>query len=155
MNNNNHNEEPEIITDVVKDFSDDLLTSTSSSDTDPGDNTIATYVQSSAAILTHVHTKVEIEIATNLSVIHIGKPNDRIPPDIDISGFPDSQIVSRVHADIVKEGDHYYIEDTGSANGTYINHTPLPIGNRHKLKTGDRIAFGKEDKVSFIFTLNY
>ena len=153
MNNNNH-EESEMTTDVVKDFAEDLITSTSEFDTNVVGNETSTYVQGYAAFLTHVHTKVELELPSQLSIIHIGKPNDRVPPDIDISGFPNSQIVSRVHADIIKHENSYYIEDTGSANGTYINHTPLPVGNRHRLKSGDRIAFGKEDKVSFIFTFD-
>jgi pSer/pThr/pTyr-binding forkhead associated (FHA) protein len=84
-------------------------------------------------------------------VIHIGKANDRVPPDIDVSGFPDSDIVSRVHADIRVEGGIYYIEDTGSANGTYINHSSLPPGDRHRLRAGDRISLGKGDKVTFVF----
>jgi pSer/pThr/pTyr-binding forkhead associated (FHA) protein len=84
-------------------------------------------------------------------VIHIGKPNDQIPPDIDVSGFPHSEIVSRTHADIRVEGDIYYLEDVGSSNGTYINHSPLPKGNRHRLRAGDRISLGKGDKVTFLF----
>ena len=86
-----------------------------------------------------------------LQVIHIGKPNNMIPPDIDVSGFPDSDIVSRVHGDIRYEGNAFYFEDTGSSNGTYINNIPLASGNRHRLQTGDRISLGKGDKVSFVF----
>ena len=111
----------------------------------------ATQVQIQKATLLHVQTNNKIELPHNLEVIHLGKPNAKIPPDIDVSGFPNSQFVSRVHADIRVEGDTFYIEDTGSCNGTYINHNPLAKGNRHRLRSGDRIALGKEDKVSFIF----
>lgn len=86
-------------------------------------------------------------------MIHIGKPNERIPPDVDVSGFPNSEIVSRIHADIRVEGDSFYIEDVGSSNGTYVNNLPLPLGNRHRLRPGDRIALGKGDRVSFLFQL--
>jgi RNA polymerase subunit RPABC4/transcription elongation factor Spt4 len=110
-----------------------------------------TQIQTFRATLTHVQTKVIIEIPLKLKVVHIGKPNEKSPPDVDVSGFPNSQVVSRIHADIIQEGDTFYIEDTGSANGTYLNHIPLATGNRHRLKSGDRIALGKEDKVSFIF----
>jgi pSer/pThr/pTyr-binding forkhead associated (FHA) protein len=110
-----------------------------------------TQLQQVAAYLFHVQTESRIEIPPNLSIVHIGKPNNLIPPDIDLSGFPDSDIVSRVHGDIRNEGDAYYFEDTGSSNGTYINNVPLPPGNRHRLRAGDRIAMGKGDKVSFIF----
>jgi FHA domain/Double zinc ribbon len=111
----------------------------------------ATQLQTQTARLLHVQTNTNIELPANLSVIHIGKPNDRIPPDVDVSGFPNSEIVSRIHADIRVEADAYYIEDIGSSNGTYINNVPLPSGNRHRLRVGDRIALGKGDKVTFLF----
>lgn len=111
----------------------------------------ATQLQQQSARLLHIQTNTLIELPANLPLVHIGKPNDRIPPDIDVSGFPSSEIVSRVHADIRVEGDIYYIEDVGSSNGTYVNNLPLPLGNRHRLRPGDRIALGKGDKVSFIF----
>jgi FHA domain/Double zinc ribbon len=111
----------------------------------------STQLQIQTARLLQVQTNLTLELPPNLSVIHIGKPNDRVPPDIDVSGFPNSEIVSRVHADIRVEADAYYIEDLGSSNGTYINNVPLPPGNRHRLRIGDRIALGKGDKVTFLF----
>lgn len=112
-----------------------------------------TQIQSLTARLLHVQTDTLMELPIGLNLLHIGKPNDRVPPDIDVSGFPESEIVSRVHANIRIEGDVYYIEDVGSSNGTYINNLPLAAGNRHRLRPGDRIALGKGDKVSFIFQL--
>ena len=109
-----------------------------------------TTIQRPASLL-HVQTNVKLELPSNLQVIHIGKPNNMIPPDIDVSGFPDSDIVSRVHGDIRYEGNAFYFEDTGSSNGTYINNIPLASGNRHRLQAGDRISLGKGDKVSFVF----
>jgi pSer/pThr/pTyr-binding forkhead associated (FHA) protein len=114
---------------------------------------IGTELQIQRASLLHIQTDREIELPIDLSVIHIGKENSKVPPDIDISGFPDSQFVSRIHADIRLEDDAFYLEDMGSSNGTYVNHIPLPKGNRHRLRTGDRISLGKEDKVSFIFQI--
>ncbi|NJL41471.1 MAG: FHA domain-containing protein [Leptolyngbyaceae cyanobacterium SM1_4_3] len=109
-----------------------------------------TQLQIQSARLLHVQTDTTVELPQNLSVIHLGKPNDRIPPDVDVSGFPNSEIVSRIHADIRVEGGIYYIEDVGSSNGTYINNAPLPMGNRHRLRSGDRIALGKGDRVTFV-----
>jgi pSer/pThr/pTyr-binding forkhead associated (FHA) protein len=114
----------------------------------------ATRLQIQVASLFHLQTNTKIELPAHLTVIHLGKPNDYVPPDIDVSGFPDSEIVSRVHADIRVDGDGFFIEDTGSSNGTYVNHTPLPQGNRHRLRTGDRIALGKGDKVTFLFQVS-
>jgi len=113
-----------------------------------------TTLQVKTAKLLHVQTNKKIELPHQVLLVHIGKPNDQVPPHIDVSGFPNSDVVSRIHADIRVEGDNYYIEDVGSTNGTYINHSPLPVGNRHKLKAGDRIALGKEDKVTFIFQVS-
>ncbi|MEL6601691.1 MAG: FHA domain-containing protein [Cyanobacteria bacterium J06614_10] len=111
----------------------------------------ATQLQTLSVRLRQVQTDTVIEVPRELSVVRIGKTNEHTPPDIDVSGFPDSEIVSRVHANLRAEGDTYYLEDVGSSNGTYINGLPLPVGNRHRLRPGDRIALGKGDKVSFIF----
>ncbi|BAQ65133.1 FHA domain-containing protein [Geminocystis sp. NIES-3709] len=150
------NESPEIITDVIGTLEDDNNTDIDlfKEESIPQTQNIIenpTQIQTFRASLAHVQTGVILELPVELPIIHIGKPNDKTPPDIDVSGFPHSQVVSRIHADIIIEDNTFYLEDTGSANGTYINHTPLPIGNRHRLKSGDRIALGKEDKVSFIF----
>jgi pSer/pThr/pTyr-binding forkhead associated (FHA) protein len=119
----------------------------------PPVSSTATQVQPPTASLFHVQTQATIELPQGLAIIHIGKPNDRIPPDIDVSGFPDSEIVSRIHAQIRVEGADFLIEDARSANGTYINHVPLLPDNRYRLRAGDRIALGREDKVSFIFQM--
>jgi ribosomal protein L40E len=111
----------------------------------------STQLQQQTAKLLHLQTNRIVDLPQGLAVIHIGKPNDRIPPDIDVSGYPDAEIVSRIHADIRVEGDAYYIEDVGSSNGTYINNAPLPVGSRYRLRPGDRIALGKGDKLSFLF----
>ncbi len=113
----------------------------------------ATQLQLQTASLIHLQSNTKIELPFNLDVVHIGKPNGQIPPDIDVAGFPDSEVVSRVHADIRIEGDTFYIEDVGSSNGTYINHSPLVRGNRHRLRPGDRISLGKGDLVTFVFQL--
>ncbi|MEM6450788.1 MAG: FHA domain-containing protein [Cyanobacteria bacterium P01_D01_bin.105] len=117
----------------------------------PASTPAATQLQVLTVRLRHAQTDTVIEIPRQLSVVRIGKPNDQTPPDIDVSGFSDSEVVSRVHASLRVEGDVYYLEDVGSSNGTYVNGLPLVVGNRHRLRAGDRIALGKGDKVSFIF----
>ncbi len=112
---------------------------------------IATQIQPTAYRLLHLQTNTNLEIPLHLQIVHIGKPNEQVPPDIDVSGFPSAEVVSRIHANIRIEGQDYYIEDVGSANGTYINHNVLAKGNRHLLRPGDRIGLGKGDLVTFIF----
>lgn len=117
----------------------------------PAPPPMGTQLQSQGAFLVHVQTQTTLVIPTGLTVIHLGKPNDKVPPDIDVSGFANSDVVSRVHADIRVEGENYFLEDAGSANGTYVNHSALPPGNRHLLRPGDRLSLGKGDLVTFIF----
>jgi pSer/pThr/pTyr-binding forkhead associated (FHA) protein/ribosomal protein L40E len=111
----------------------------------------STQLQQQGFQLTHIQSGTVIDIPSNVNVLHMGKPNDQIPPDIDVSGFPCAEVVSRIHADLRIEGDSVYVEDTGSSNGTYINHNVLPKGNRHLLRVGDRISLGKGDLVTFLF----
>jgi ribosomal protein L40E len=114
-------------------------------------NTSSTQLQQQGFQLTHIQSGTIIDIPSNVNVLHMGKPNDQIPPDIDVSGFPCAEVVSRIHADLRIEGDSVYVEDTGSSNGTYVNHNVLPKGNRHLLRVGDRISLGKGDLVTFLF----
>lgn len=113
----------------------------------------STELKREKAYLFHEKKRIPLEIPASSIVIHIGKPNSRVPPDLDISGFPHADIVSRVHADLHIEGDRYFLEDTGSANGTYVNQTLLVPGDRQPLQSGDRIALGKGDLVTFLFQI--
>lgn len=103
--------------------------------------------------LFHVQTHTYIDLPLNLLIVHIGKPNDRLSPDIDVSRLPNSDGVSRVHANILIQDGNYYIEDLGSANGTYLNDTLITPFTRYSLKLRDRIDLGKENKVTFLFQL--
>ncbi|GAB1543631.1 hypothetical protein NUACC21_63070 [Scytonema sp. NUACC21] len=101
--------------------------------------------------LFHVQTNTSFELPPNLPVIRIGKPNDQIAPDINVTFLPDADIVSRLHAEIQVEENTYYIVDTGSANGTYLNDIKLEPKKRYPLKLGDNINLGQEEKVTLIF----
>jgi pSer/pThr/pTyr-binding forkhead associated (FHA) protein len=117
----------------------------------PASRQAPTQLQLSRARLVHLRSDSTIDLPSHFTVLHLGKPNDRVPPDLDLSGYADSEVVSRVHADIRQEGEAYFLEDVGSANGTYVNNQPLLRGNRHRLRSGDRISFGKGDLVAFVF----
>lgn len=51
-----------------------------------------------------------------------------------------SNMVSRKHARVVREGQHFHIEDMGSGNGTFLN--GQKIEGSQRLKANDRIKFG-------------
>jgi pSer/pThr/pTyr-binding forkhead associated (FHA) protein len=101
--------------------------------------------------LFHFQTNTSLQFPPNLSVICIGKPNDQKPPNIDISGLPDSDVASRIHAQIWVNGDEYHITDLGSSNGTYINGAKLQPQVFSPLHPGDRVSLGQGDKITFIF----
>ncbi|MEH2435131.1 MAG: FHA domain-containing protein [Nostoc sp.] len=96
--------------------------------------------------LFHFQTNTSLQFPANLSVICIGKPNDQKPPDIHISGLPDSDVASRIHAQIWINGDEYHITDLGSSNGTYINGAKLQPQVFSLLHPGDRISLGQGEK---------
>jgi pSer/pThr/pTyr-binding forkhead associated (FHA) protein len=57
-----------------------------------------------------------------------------------------SKVVSRAHAEIWSEGDKFYVKDTKSSSGTFLNHLRLsPAGSEskpHQLKDGDIVQLG-------------
>jgi hypothetical protein len=103
------------------------------------------------AKLIHLDSCTSLELNPKLSVIHIGKPNGLLTPDVNVAQFPNSNFVSRIHANIYKEGDDYFIKDMGSKNGTYLNRQLLLARTRYILKPGDQISLSQKDFLTFIF----
>lgn len=101
--------------------------------------------------LFHVQSSTSFKLPENQSIIRIGKPNDLIVPDVNISHLPERDIISRQHGEIHLEDGNYYLVDVGSANGTYLNQELLEPKKRYLLKLSDRISLGKDDKITFIF----
>ena len=111
-----------------------------------------TLIQLPSAQLIHERTEARIKLP-NQDVILIGKTTDTIMPDVDVSSFVDSAVVSRRHAAIFMDANGYSIEDLGSSNGTYVNDECCERGDRVQLNSGDRIGLGRENKVGFIFKI--
>lgn len=65
-------------------------------------------------------------------------------PDVDLT-FDDGLIpsVSRRHAQITASNGVHWLEDLGSANGTYVNGYQMALGERVQLNPGDRILLGR------------
>ena len=53
--------------------------------------------------------------------------------------FQDDTNVSRVHAEVEREGNQYFIEDQGSRNGTFVNGQKV---HKTTLCDGDTIEIG-------------
>jgi len=66
--------------------------------------------------LLQVQTITLIELPQHLEIIRIGKPDGNWQPDIDVSNFPNSDIVSHSHVEIRILNNRYFIEDLGSSN---------------------------------------
>jgi hypothetical protein len=103
--------------------------------------------------LFHLRTQKLFHLPLQDAILYIGKANDRQPPDIDLSGFPDADVVSRVHARLIVRSGDYYLEDLESSNGTYVNETVLIPFHPHLLTADDRISLGRNNLVSFSFSL--
>ncbi|NEQ22678.1 MAG: FHA domain-containing protein [Microcoleus sp. SIO2G3] len=109
------------------------------------------FVTQNAIELRHTQSRTSIELSKDLLVIHIGKLSGRIPLDVDLSNFPNSDMVSRLQARIRKEGNIYFLEDMRSAKGTYLNQKRLAPGQRYRLYAGNKISFGEDELISFVF----
>ncbi len=106
-----------------------------------------------AARLQHETSDEYLPLTTDIFVWRVGKPHHGAHPDLDISTFPQSEIVSRSHALIRYHRGQYYIEDMNSSNGTYVNNQTLVPGRHYPLNHNDCIALGKGDLVRFFFQI--
>jgi len=59
-------------------------------------------------------------------------------PEADV--FLDDVTVSRDHATLVKRSGAWFLDDSGSLNGTYVNRRRI---DSHKLEEGDELQIGK------------
>jgi serine/threonine protein kinase len=67
----------------------------------------------------------------------------QIFPHLDLTYNDPAAYVSRQHARILSDAGGYFLEDLGSANGTFLNDRRLPGGVPTRLRNGDRVRIGK------------
>ena len=67
----------------------------------------------------------------------------QIFPHLDLTYNDPTAYVSRQHARIVADAGGYFLEDLGSANGTYLNDRRLPANVPTRMRNGDRVRIGK------------
>ena len=66
-----------------------------------------------------------------------------IYPEIDLTGPPTDPGISRLHAVLIaRPSGEWAVLDPGSANGTMVNGTEIPVGEEIPLRDGDRINVG-------------
>ena len=107
------------------------------------------------AVLIDQETGERFVVPPEEKTAYIGRINDEFPIQVDLSGIINADLISRVHAAIHREEELYYLEDAGSANGTWLNETEIQPGTRFRkqLNPGDTIAFGRSQTVKMTFDL--
>ncbi|KST66801.1 FHA domain-containing protein [Mastigocoleus testarum] len=101
--------------------------------------------------LFHLQSYTSFDLVPDRNIIRIGRVNEEFIPEINLSKIAHADVVSRIHAAIKIQGNTYYLEDLGSANGTFLNNVPLEPNKIYPLRLGDRIDLCRENKVTFIF----
>jgi len=105
-------------------------------------------VQSRSLALRAAGSNQPIVLDVTLSDFLIGRPDPAagINPEIDLGPFNSNGTLSRRHARIAREGNLYFLrEETGVANGTFVNGERLQAGQKVPIKPGDKLRFGLID----------
>ncbi|KAJ9079795.1 hypothetical protein DSO57_1031797 [Entomophthora muscae] len=78
-------------------------------------------------------------------ILKVGRYTDKVAPTLDRIAFK-SKVVSRSHAEIWSEGGQFFLRDTKSSSGTFLNQQRLSPPNQesspHLLKDGDILQLG-------------
>ena len=62
--------------------------------------------------------------------------------------------ISRVHAQIERQDDLYYLKDLESSNGTFLNGTKIEADKAYQIEEGDKIAFAiafSKNSIEYMF----
>lgn len=81
------------------------------------------------------HDKVEV----NKPVFRIGKERSFVDYFV-----ANNNAVSRLHADIIKKGENYYLRDNNSTNHTFVNGVMIDVNQERELYDGDALMFANE-----------
>lgn len=96
------------------------------------------------SISTHARYDLPKQIAVNLNngAFVIGRASRTgEPTGANYEFSAEITPISRIHAQIAKKEEKYYIEDLGSSNGTFLNGTKLEANKPYVIEDGDKIAF--------------
>ena len=105
-------------------------------------------IQSRSLALRAAGSDQPIALDSALTDFLIGRPDPAagINPEIDLGPFNSNGTLSRRHARISREGSLYFLrEETGVANGTFVNGERLQAGQKVPIKPGDKLRFGLID----------
>lgn len=96
------------------------------------------------SVLFYLSKQAKPIIIVDEPIIRIGRSsNNSTPPTIDLNDYNGAILgVSRNHAEIVYNDGQYFIKDTGSRNGTYLNGEKIPHYRQIPLKDADQLRLG-------------
>jgi hypothetical protein len=96
-------------------------------------------------IVMDTDTLVQFPIAAEHEIT-IGRvdPHRGIRPDVDLTKYDPASRISRRHARITSRGSQFFVEDLGSANGTFVNgQKRLKPQEPYPLSAGDVVKIGE------------
>ncbi len=129
--------------------------------TPPRKAPIATVIEPTNVSLKLIHSNGQtftIDRYRAVDKIYLGRldgfESDR--PTVDLSGIPFAERISRHHAYVVwdEKFNSFTISDDRSTNGTILNGQSLNPRQPYTLHIGDRLEFGREQKVVFTIEIN-
>ena len=86
---------------------------------------------------------VQFPLGSDSCAIGRFDPVTGMRPEVDLSAVDINRSVSRHHARLLREGDHFSLtEEVGALNGTFINGTRLTTGKPGSLRDGDEVGMG-------------
>ena len=89
--------------------------------------------------------KNDERILINKPLFRLGKERSFVDYFIGVNSA-----ISRSHANIIRQGDEFFIVDANSTNHTYVNNVMISSGVEHPLKHGDKIRLANEE---FVFNI--
>jgi len=83
-------------------------------------------------------------IALKKNRVLLGRPDSHrgIAPEVDLAKFDPRGTISRQHAQILRDGTSFFLEDLQSRNQTRLGETTLTPHQKEPLQDGDEVRFG-------------
>ncbi len=106
------------------------------------------------AVLREEVTGKEFDIQWQPAVI--GRPSNDVDHNImlavNVQLLPNGMTVSRRHAQVTFSEGRYYIEPLADQNPVFHNGKEIPANSRREIRTGDKLAFGRNRLSMFFLT---
>ena len=105
------------------------------------------------ALLFYLSNEVDPVIFVDQQEINVGRSDamGRVVPEFDLESFSARENgVSRLHAQIIFDGEHYVVQDLHSTNGTWLNGQKLIPYEYHRIEDGSTVQFARIAMTAFV-----